>query len=154
MLHGQSDRPGERYFVKHIERESKLWTATTNATLTVNLLNKLNTHVCRYFNGFKSFVKVDYRVRQITFFKCFKNNYWIFLQISFCFYWKVPSFRLIMENNFIQMVAQAGHAVAYTIDPISMHIIYCVQLYFTNTYIQPLIQDYWPSVSHHLCCVC
>ena len=50
----------------------------------------------------------------------------------FCFYLKVQSFRLIMENNFIQMAASAGHAVAYTIGPIFKHIIDCVQLYFTN----------------------
>ena len=37
-----------------------------------------------------------------------------------------------MENNFIQMTASAGHAVAYTIDPICKHIIDYVQLYFTN----------------------
>ena len=37
-----------------------------------------------------------------------------------------------MENNFIQMVASADHAVAYTIVPIIKHIIDCVQLYFTN----------------------
>ena len=48
------------------------------------------------------------------------------------FYLKVQSFRLIMENNFIQMAASAGHAVAYTIGPIFKHFIDCVQLYFTN----------------------
>ena len=37
-----------------------------------------------------------------------------------------------MENNFIQMAALAGHAVAYTIDPIFKHIIDSVQLYVTN----------------------
>ena len=37
-----------------------------------------------------------------------------------------------MENNFIQMVASAGHLVAYTMDPIFKHIIDCVQLYLTN----------------------
>ena len=37
-----------------------------------------------------------------------------------------------MENNFIQMAASAGHAVAYTIGLIFKHIIDCVQLYFTN----------------------
>ena len=36
-----------------------------------------------------------------------------------------------MENNFIQMAALAGRAVAYTIGPIFKHIDY-VQLYFTN----------------------
>ena len=37
-----------------------------------------------------------------------------------------------MLNNFIQMVASAGHAVAYTIGPILKHIIDCMQLYCTN----------------------
>ena len=37
-----------------------------------------------------------------------------------------------MENNFIQMTASAGHAVAYIIDAIFKHIIDYVQLYFTN----------------------
>ena len=37
-----------------------------------------------------------------------------------------------MTNNFIQMAASAGHAVAYMIDPIFKHIIDFVQLYFTN----------------------
>ena len=45
------------------------------------------------------------------------------------FYLKVQFFRLIMENNFIQMAASAGHAVAYTIGPIFKHIIDCVQLH-------------------------
>ena len=45
---------------------------------------------------------------------------------------KVQSLWLIMENNFILVVALAGHAVAYTIDPIFKHIIDCVQLYYTN----------------------
>ena len=39
-----------------------------------------------------------------------------------------------MENNFIEMAALAGHAVAYTIGPICKHIIDCVQLYFTNSF--------------------
>ena len=37
-----------------------------------------------------------------------------------------------MGNNFIQMSISAGHAEAYTIGPIFKHIIYCMQLYFTN----------------------
>ena len=37
-----------------------------------------------------------------------------------------------MENNFIQMAASSGYAVAYTIDAIFKYIINCVQLYFTN----------------------
>ena len=39
-----------------------------------------------------------------------------------------------MENNFIQMAASVGHAVAYTIGPISKHIIDRVQLYFTKSF--------------------
>ena len=37
-----------------------------------------------------------------------------------------------MENNFIQMAASSGYAVAYTIGPIFKHIIDYVQLYFIN----------------------
>ena len=37
-----------------------------------------------------------------------------------------------MENNFIQMTESAGDAVAYTISSIFKHINDCVQLYFTN----------------------
>ena len=39
-----------------------------------------------------------------------------------------------MENNFIQMAASAGHALAYTIGPIFKHIIDCVRLYFTLSF--------------------
>ena len=39
-----------------------------------------------------------------------------------------------MENNFIQMFASAGHAVAYAIGPIFKLIIGCVQLYFSNDF--------------------
>ena len=35
-----------------------------------------------------------------------------------------------MENNFVQMAASAGHAVAYMINPIFNFD--CVQLYFTK----------------------
>ena len=52
--------------------------------------------------------------------------------LKFLFYLKVQSFRLIMENNFIQMAVLAGHAVVYTICPIFKHITDCVQLYFIN----------------------
>ena len=37
-----------------------------------------------------------------------------------------------MENNFIQMAASAGYAVAYAIGPIFKHIIDCIQLYLIN----------------------
>ena len=57
--------------------------------------------------------------------KSFKKNYWIFSQFLF-FYLKVEFFRLIMENNFIQMAASDGHAVAYMIGPIFNNIIDCV----------------------------
>ena len=40
-----------------------------------------------------------------------------------------------MKSNLIKMAASADHAVAYTIDPIFKHIIGCVQLYFTNGFI-------------------
>ena len=56
----------------------------------------------------------------------------IYLYYLFPFYLKLQSFRLIMGNNFIQMAAWAGHAVAYTIGPIFKYIVDCVQLYFTN----------------------
>ena len=42
---------------------------------------------------------------------------------NFLFYLKVQSFRLIMENNFIQTAASTGHAEAYTIGKIFKHII-------------------------------
>ena len=54
--------------------------------------------------------------------------------LKFRFYLKAQSFRLIMENNFIQTAVSAGHAVAYTIVSIFKHIIDYVQLYFTNGY--------------------
>ena len=66
-----------------------------------------------------SIIKADKgSAKYLLFGKCFKKNYWIFTQISF--------------ESIMQMAASAGHAVAYTIDPIFKHIIYCVQLYFTN----------------------
>ena len=37
-----------------------------------------------------------------------------------------------MENNFIQMAASAGHAIAYTVVPIFKHIIDYVQLCSNN----------------------
>ena len=45
--------------------------------------------------------------------------------LNFFFYLKVQSFRLIMENNFIQLAASAVHAIF-------KQFIDCVQLYFTN----------------------
>ena len=41
-----------------------------------------------------------------------------------------------MQNNFFEMAASAGQAVAYTIGLIFKHIIDCVfQLYFTNGFV-------------------
>ena len=74
-----------------------------------------------------------YKVRQIPFFwKMLKKLINIFS--NFFLYLKVQYFRLIMQNNFIQMAASAGHAVAYTIGRIFKHIIDYVQLYFTNNF--------------------
>ena len=78
----------------------------------------------------KSFVhfKSTDRVRQIPliFLKnTLKKTTEYFLKFLF-FYLKVQSFRLIIENNFIQMAASDGHAVAYTIGPIFKQIIDCV----------------------------
>ena len=73
-------------------------------------------------------VLLFYRVRQISFFFFFLENALKKLMNIF----KISSFRLIMENNFIQMAASTGHAVAYTIGPIFKDIIDCKQLYFTN----------------------
>ena len=47
----------------------------------------------------------------------------------------------MMENNFIQMAASAGHAVAYTNGPIFKHIIDCVQLYVTNGFTNIVIES-------------
>ena len=59
----------------------------------------------------------------------------IFLNLFF--YLKVQSFRSIMENNFIQIVASTGHAVTYTIGPNFKHIIDChCSNGFTNFVIQ------------------
>ena len=63
--------------------------------------------------------------------KCFKGKLLNIYSIFF-FFLQVQSFRLIMETNFIQMAASAGHAVAYTFGPIFKHIIDWMQLYITN----------------------
>ena len=63
--------------------------------------------------------------------KCFKKKTTEYF-LKFHFYLKAKSFRLIIESNFIQMAASAGHTVAYTIGSIFKHIIDCLQLYLTN----------------------
>ena len=98
--------------------------------LTILLIFTYINKISQFITNLKMFE--NYRVRQITFFgKCFEKNLLNISSNSF-FYLNVQSFRLIMENNFIQMAASAGHAVTNTIGPISKHIIDCVQLYFTN----------------------
>ena len=54
---------------------------------------------------------------------------------NICSYLKVKSFRLIMENNFIQMTASAGHAVVYTIGPIFKHICQLSLACWRSTYL-------------------
>ena len=76
---------------------------------------------------------INNKVKYLFYFgKCFQEKTTEYFLKFLFFYLKVQSFRLIMENNFIQMGASAGHVVAYTIGQIFKHIIYCVQLYFTN----------------------
>ena len=53
--------------------------------------------------------------------KCFKKKL-LNIFSNFVFYLKLQSFRLIMENNFIQMAASVGHAVDYTSGSIFKHI--------------------------------
>ena len=67
----------------------------------------------------------------IFFEKCLKKTL-LNIYSNLFFYLKIQSFRLIMENNFIQMNASAGHALAYTIGPIFRNINDCLQQYFTN----------------------
>ena len=84
--------------------------------------------VCNSQKASDSSINPFYRVRQKLFFgKFFEKNYY-FLKFLF-FYLKVQSFRLIMENNFIQMAASADHTVAYTIGPIFTYIIDCVHIF-------------------------
>ena len=56
----------------------------------------------------------EYRLHQITFFENTLKKKLLDIFSNF-FYMKLQSFRLLMENNLIQMAASAGHAVAYTI---------------------------------------
>ena len=65
-------------------------------------------------------------VHQITFFlENALNKKLLNIFSNFFFYLKVQSFRLIMKNNFIQMAALAGYAVAYMIGQIFKHTIDC-----------------------------
>ena len=69
--------------------------------------------------------------KYLFFWKLFKKKL-LNIFLNFFFYLKAQSFWLIIESNFIQTAASAGHAVAYTIGPIFNHISDCLQLYFTN----------------------
>ena len=66
-----------------------------------------------------------------TFFfgKCFKKKL-LNVFSNFFLYLKIQAFRLIIENNFIQMAASAGHAVAYTIGTIfKKHSLLCAVVF-------------------------
>ena len=65
------------------------------------------------------------KARQIPFFleNALKKLFVLNIFSNFFFYLKVQSFRLITENNFIQINASASHAEAYTIGPIFKRII-------------------------------
>ena len=82
-----------------------------------------------------------YRIRQIIFFENALKKKTTEYFSNFFSYLKVQSFRLIMENNFIQMAASAGHVVAYAIGPIFKHIIDCVQLYFSNGFTNIILES-------------
>ena len=84
-----------------------------------------------FFIYYFYFANTGFAKYNFFFGKCFKK---ILLNIfsNFLLYLKLQSFRLIMENNFIQMAASAGHAVAYTIGRIFKHITDCVEMYSTN----------------------
>ena len=47
-----------------------------------------------------------------------------------------------MENNFIQMAASAGHAVAYTIGPIFKHIIWNGLLDHSGSFLRASISSH------------
>ena len=86
-------------------------------TPTINV----RTSICKTWFKFKKYALYCKGSAKKTkgyrfFYICFKKLLNIFS--NFSFYLKVQSFRLIMENNFIQMAASAGHTVAYTIGPI------------------------------------
>ena len=73
-------------------------------TLTSNLYHSKYVWFISLVIQIHNFKKIRmvriYRIRQILLFgKCFKKNYWIFSQ----------SFRLIMENNFIQIGCLGWH---------------------------------------------
>ena len=72
--------------------------------------------------------------KYLFFGKCFIKNL-LNIFSNFFFYLKVPSFQLIMENNFIQMAASAWPCSSLH-DRSNFKHIDCVQLYFNNNYLQ------------------
>ena len=67
-------------------------------------------------------IKILLNIQYFFFGKCFnKKTIEYFLKFLF-FFLNVQSFRLLIENIFIQIGAPAGHAVAYTIGQIFKHI--------------------------------
>ena len=106
---------------------------------------KLRLHKRRIINGSANY---------LFFGKC-KKKLLNICSNSF-YYLKLQSFRLIMENNFIEMAVSADHAVAYMIGPIFKHIIDCVQwlheycpLKRRNTYLWWHPTNNIPTVSNH-----
>ena len=63
-------------------------------------LSPIHSHIITYIHTGSA--------KYLFFGKCFKKTNWLFSQIS-VFYLKVESFRLIMENNFIQMCEAVFH---------------------------------------------
>ena len=62
-----------------------------------------------------------YRVHQILFFWKMLKKKLLNIFSNFFFYLKIQFFRLIMENNFFQLAASAGHAVPYMSGPTFKH---------------------------------
>ena len=87
------------------------------------LKSSFNARFVKPFRGnFRSLLSSKGSTKYLFFGKSFKKTTKYFLKFLF-FYLKVQSFRLITENNFIQMAASAGLAVVYRIGPIFKHII-------------------------------
>ena len=106
---------------------------TNSIFKTFQYLNNLNNFPTFFSFFIDNFIAI-YRVRHTPFFwKMLKKKLLnIFSNFVFLFESTIQSFQLIIQNNFFQMAASAGHAVANTIGPIFKHIIVCVQLYFTQ----------------------
>ena len=73
-------------------------------------------YACTFIHNYNPSVRIINLNSNATYVVCV--NFILNICSNLFIYLKVQSFRLIMENNFIQMAASAGHAVAYTIGPI------------------------------------